>query len=196
MTKTYESLPTLTVSENNTYSHPPRRPELVYMSDPATDVMINFETARPFTVSPRNTLDEANLSLKSSNSHIILVVEGEQVVGVVSSEDILGERPMRIVQERRIKREEILVRAVMTPIDKLMAIDYEELTHTKVGHVVNTLIQNKQHYMLVVDIEESSNEQRVHGLLYIYDIVKRLDKDLPSELREAGSLLELQHKLR
>ena len=192
----YESLPVFKLTENNTYSHPHERPELVYCDDPASEIMIDFEHVKPLITSPRSSIDEANVDLQSSRTHVMLVVDVDKVVGIVSSEDVLGEKPMQIIQERRVKRSEISVRAVMTPVEALIAINMEDLKHAKVGHILNTLAENKKHYALIVEINPESNEQIVHGLVYIYDVLKRLDKDLPSELREAKSLLELQHKLR
>ena len=196
MPKTFEPLQILKLSEQNTYTHPPLGPELVYITDPAVDVIINFSHVKPLITTPTHTIDQANVDMKFSGTHIMLVVEDETVVGVVSSEDILGEKPMHIAQERRIRRDEILVSAVMTPQHELMAIDYKDVKYAKVGHLLTTLTENKQHYALIVDTEENSTMQTVHGLVYIYDIIKRLDNDLPTELKEARSLLELQKKLR
>src|SRR3990167_4487356 len=161
MPKTFEPLPVIKLNENNTYSHPPQAPEFVYLTDPAIDIMIDFSKVNPLITTPEHSIDQANIDMKFSGTHIMLVIEFNTVVGVVSSEDILGEKPMRIAQERRIRRDEILVRAVMTPQEELMAIDYKEFRHAKIGHVLATLTEHKQHYALIVDTQETSNEQVV-----------------------------------
>jgi len=196
MPKNYSSLSTLHLDEDNHYSHPPELPELVHLDDPAIDVLLNFENHQPAITHPKVSITDNMIDMKASGAHIMLVVEDKKVVGVISSEDILGEKPMQIIQERRIKRDEILVRAVMTPREKLLAVSYQDLTHSKVGQVLATLNQAKQHYLIVVDTQEGAKHQAVHGLIYIYDILKRLDKNLATELREASSLLELQRYMR
>lgn len=192
MKKHYQSLPLLLLNEDNHYSHPPVLPELVYLEDPALDVLINFETQQPAITHPKTHINIAKFDMKVHGSHIMLVVEDDVVVGAISSEDILGEKPMQIVQERRIKYDEILVRAIMTPREKLATIRYQDLSHAKVGHVLATLNEAAQHYLIVVDSEDSSSHQTVHGIIYLYDILKRLDHNSIMNLREANSLLELE----
>lgn len=192
MPKNFPPLSTFHLSEHNHYMSPPSLPELVHLDDPATDILINFETQRPAITHPKSLIDDAMVEMKAHGAHMMLVVDDFTVQGVISSEDILGEKPMQIIQERRIKRSEIFVRAVMTPREKLVAISYHDLIHSKVGHILATLNLSKHHYLIVVDKKEGVENETVHGLIYLYDILKRLDKNLATEMREASSLLELQ----
>jgi CBS domain containing-hemolysin-like protein len=192
MTKTYHALPHIKLSKNNNYDYQEHRPELVHLDDSALDVMINLEKKKPLTASPKDSIDDTLIDMKASGAHIMVVVEDEKVVGVISSEDILGERPMQVAEDRRIKRDQILVRSVMTPQEKLAAIDYEEVRFAKIGNIISTLRDTKQHYAIVVNTSEDSDEQMIHGIIYIYDIIKRLNKDLVTELRAARSILELK----
>ncbi len=196
MPKHFQPLATSHLSENNHYISPPSLPELVHLDDPATDILINFEIHGPAITQPKNLIDDAMVEMKAHGAHMMLVVDDHTVQGVISSEDILGEKPMQIIQERRIKRSEIVVRTVMTPREKLVAISYHDLTHSKVGHVLATLSHSKHHYLIVVDKKEGDTHETVHGLIYLYDILKRLDKNLTTEMREASSLLELQKYMR
>jgi CBS domain containing-hemolysin-like protein len=195
MSKTYQALPVLTVNENNSFTHPQERPELVYREDPGSDVLINFEVMKPLSCDPHTTIDEANVELQSMGRHLMMVIEDEKIIGIVSSEDIMGEKPTRIMELNRVKRSEIPVSEVMTKIDNIIAIDYQELSHAKVGNVLSTLTDNKKHYAIVVDLNEETGQQNIHGMVYLYDIVKQLANDLPEELKAAGSLLELKRDM-
>lgn len=195
MTKTYTTLPTLALSSNNTYSHPPYMPELIHLDDPATQILIDFETQQPAVVEPKQPINEVMVDMKALGIHLMPVVQDERIIGLISSEDILGEKPMQLMQDRRITREEVLVNMVMTPADQLLAIEYDEISHSRVGHVLSTLNEAKQHYALVVDVGQGSAHHTVHGLIYFYDIIKRLDKDVVTELRQARNLLELNRLL-
>jgi CBS domain-containing protein len=192
MTKTYNPLPVLKLTENTSYTHQTEFPAMVRLDDPALNIMVTLETSKPPIAAPGNTIDDTLVDMKASGTHIMLVIDDEKVEGVISSEDILGERPTKIAQARRITHDKILVRAVMTPREKLAAIDYDEIRFSKVGRILATLKETKQHYAIVVDTDSTSNKQTIHGLIYIYDIVKRLNKDLVTELRAARSLLELK----
>lgn len=195
MNKTYQSLPVTHLNENNTFSHPPELPELVHIEDPAHNVIMNFDVIKPVVVHPKTPINDALIEMKAAGTHIMLVIEDSKVVGVISSEDILGEKPMQIIQERRIRRDEILVQSIMTPREKLVTIQLSDLRIAKVGHVIKTLNEHKQHYAIIVENDGPSQQQIVHGLVYIYEILKRLDKDIVTELREARSILELQKNL-
>lgn len=195
MTKTYTTLPTLTLSEDNTYSHPPYMPELIHLDDPATHILIDFETQQPSVVEPKQSINEVMVDMKALGIHLMPVIQDERVIGLISSEDILGEKPMKIIRDKRIPRDNVTVEMVMTPAQQLLAIDYDEITHSRVGHVLATLNEAKQHYALIIDVEEQTQQHIVHGLIYFYDIIKRLDRDVVTELREARNLLELNRLL-
>lgn len=196
MTKTYTTLPTLTLSDDNTYSHPPYMPELIHLDDQATQIFIDFETQQPSVVEPKQSINEVMVDMKALGIHLMPVIQEERVIGLISSEDILGEKPMKVIQDKRIPRENVTVEMVMTPAHDLLAINYQELTHSRVGHVLSTLNEAKQHYALVIDIaEHNSDHHVVHGLIYFYDILKRMDRQVVTELREARNLLELNRLL-
>lgn len=195
MTEKYEPLATIALAEDNTYTHPEAMPELVHLDDPALDIMINFEKVKPAITHPNDNINDTLVKMKSSGRLVMLVVKDEKVVGAVSSGDLQGEKPMKLVQVDRIPRKEIMVFNVMTRREKLLTIDYQELRFTKVGHLIKTLREYSRRYALVVDVDEVSGGQRVHGLVNAYDIIKRMDTSLGTAMHEARSLIELQKTL-
>jgi Mg2+/Co2+ transporter CorB len=132
--------------------------------------------------------------MKSCSYHVLLVVDKEgKILGLISSEDLLGEKPLKAIQERRIARADISVGMVMTPQTSVVAIDIEDLRHAKVGHLVATLHTCKQHYALAVKIDETNNKQVVRGLFSLSLIGKQLSEDVTSDVPEAHSIAELHH---
>lgn len=195
MSEKYQALPAVTLSEDNTYTHPEAMPEVIHLDDPALDIITNFEKVKPAITHPNDSIDDTLVKMKSSGRLVMLVVKDQQVVGAVSSGDLQGEKPLKIIQDDRITRKEIKVSSVMTHRKKLLAIDYQELRFAKIGHLIKTLREHAQRYALVVDIDENTQEQTVHGLVNAYDIVKHLDKKLGVALNEARSIIELQKTL-
>ena len=195
MTKTYDVLDTIKLSDDNTYTHPEAMPELVHLDDSALSIMIDFEKVKPAVACPNDNIDDTLTKMKSSGRLVMLVVDKKKVVGAVSSGDLQGEKPMKLIQENRVTRKDIHVKNVMTPRDKLLALPYEDFRFAKVGNVLTTLRKHMIRYALIVDIDENTKEQRVHGLINIYDIIKRLDRNLTSAISEAQSILELQSRL-
>ncbi len=192
--KTYKSINVIHLEADTTYPHHETTPEVAHMTDPALDVMTNFDKVPPTTIRPDETIDFALMEMRVSGEHVLLVVDrDDNVVGLISSGDIQGAKPVKVIQEKRIKRNEIKVEMVMTPQNKIPTLDMEDLRHAKVGNVVQTLKELKQHYAVVVAIDEENKKQTVHGLFSLSRIGKQLNIDVTSLLPEAHSLAELQH---
>jgi CBS-domain-containing membrane protein len=190
----YEPLPTIALNADNILMHPSTLPELVHIDDPALDVMIDYKKTTPLNIDPHEPIDHALSEMKVSGVHVLLVVNSHKhVTGVISTEDILGERPIKWMQERHLKRSEVLVRMVMTPHDKLAALDFESLRHAKVAHVINTLKDLNQHYALVVQTD-TAQKQKVRGMFSSSQISRQLHMDISNSLSEAHSLAELKKK--
>lgn len=198
MLKSYHPLSTIHLAPENHYSHPPQPPEVIHLNDPALHVMLDFRYHQPVTVSPNMSIDEALQELKSHNIPVLLVIDSddENVVGIITAEDILGEKPVKLIQEGRMRRADIPISMVMTPQNEIAAFDVEHLRHAKVGNIIQTLHLLKQHTLLVIKYDEHHpDQQMVRGLFSSSMISKQLGEDITSDLSEAQSIAELQHKL-
>jgi len=81
---------------------------------------------------------------------------------------------MRVVQSRGIRRDEVQVGDIMTPVDRLEAVDYEDIAHARVGHVLETLKARGRQHALV--IENVNGRQMVRGLLSLTQLCKQLGR--------------------
>lgn len=197
MSKTYNTLPVVHLKVGTSFSHPPNQPEIVHLDDPAVHVMTDFKQANAVIIHPEATISEAGMEMRVCHTHLLLVTNKDNlVIGLISSEDILGEKPLAVTRERQIRRDEILVRMVMTRQEQIVAFDSDNVRYAKVGNVVQTLHEAKQHYALVVEIEPTNSKQIVRGLFSLSQISKQLGFDVTSDLSEAHSLAELQRNLR
>jgi len=197
MSKHYDILPVICLDSGTTYSHPPMPPEVAHIDDPAWDVMVDLTHAQAATIAPESPLTDAMVEMKGCGSDLLLVVNKRKVVtGLIGIEDILGEKPLKISQERRIHRSDILVRMVLTPRAEIIVFNYEALRHARVGHLVATLHKLKQHYALVVDVDERTEKQVIRGFYSLSKIGKELSMDVTSDISVARSLAELQHDLK
>lgn len=196
MTKTYSPLTIMPLKPGLTYSHPLEPAEVTHWDDPAMTTMVDFKYIKALTISPDEALDIALLAVKNSEYHVLLVVNKEQnILGIVTAEDLLGEKPLKAIQERRIARADLTIRMVMTPQQELLAIDLENLRHAKVGHIVETLRAHNQHYALIIKIDEKTHMHTVRGLFSSALLSKQLGQDVLSSTQEAHSIAELQHDL-
>ena len=159
----YEALPTLTLEPGKTRLCTDMLPEVLHLEDPALAVMIDFSQSVPKTIHKNSSIDDALNKMKTQGLHLLFAVDdAEQPIGVIASEDLLGEYPIKIQQERRIPRAKICVDMLMKKLSDIPAIDFDVVTQFKIGNVVNTLKSHHQHYAIV--IKTVGNEQKIRGI--------------------------------
>lgn len=140
------SAPTRFRSPEQTF--PPR----VSIDDPAIDVMTDLSKVSAVIIRPTDTIDEALTRMKQRGVRLLLVIDSDRmVVGTITANDVLGEKPMRMVESTGSKHEDILVRDIMTPWQQMQAIPLKAIESAKVGHVVATLRHAGRHHALVAD---------------------------------------------
>ena len=172
MERDYAPLPLTQLEPGATYQRP-ASPPAVTLNSPALDVMTDFRQTEAVTIHAQATIDEANQRMIEHGVRLLLVVAGS-LRGVVTAADILGEKPVRLMQARGIRRKEIVVDDLMTRADELDAITFESLLGAKVGHVVTTLRRAGRQHALVVEPEAQSKRQVVRGLFSASQIARQL----------------------
>ena len=189
-----ELIPTISLLKNSTYVRTYQLPAVVHLDDPAINVMTDFKYTMAFTIHSNESLDHALAEMKIAGVHLLLVVDDDDtVIGLISSEDILGEKPIQFMQSRRIQRSEITVHMMMTPREVVQVFDLDEIRRAKVAQVVDTLRSLRQHYILVVKFYEDQGKQVIRGLIATSQISKQLHKDINSMI-EAQTLAELRKR--
>lgn len=189
----YEILPTTSFSVSPVMQ-PMDLPEVVHMEDPALMVMIDFKLSKPPLIDPNTSIDDALDEMKISEVHQLLVAdEDNNIIGIVGSEDIVGEKPIKLIQERRINRGEIMVKMIMTRAEEILAFNIEDLKHARVGNVVNTLKERRQHYALVIKIDDQG-KFLVRGLFSTSQISKQLHMNIANGISGAATIAELQKR--
>lgn len=196
MPKTYLPLPTIPLKPETPHLHPPEPPAVAHWDDSALLVMVDFKFTRAATIAPDEGIDTALLEIKLTNNVVLVVTDKEQkILGLVSAEDLLGEKPLKAIQEKRLPRTDIAVSMLMTHQRDILAFDIEELKHAKVGHIVNTLNSHRQHYALVVHIDPITGHQTARGLFSFSMISRQLGENIAKDITQAHSIAELQHDL-
>ncbi len=191
----YEVLRTIQLFPGKVFLRTSKLPEMVHLDDPALSVLSDFAQHPPRTISPNEPMDNALNEMKLNGVHMLLVQEKSgNIIGVIGSEDILGELPIKIIQERRIDRTQILVKMLMTPLNKIAAFDMKALEHAKVGHIVITLKHLRTHYALVISNETTDGSQTLRGIFTTSQISRQLHMDISDAIAKAQSLSELQKR--
>ena len=168
-------------------------PERATLEDPALQVMTDFKAVTAVIVLSGDALDEAHRRMIQRGVRLLLVVDQDRrVVGVITATDILGEKPMRIITQRGVRREELLVRDVMSSQETLEVLDLAALRTAKVGHVVATLKGAGRQHALVVE-HDATGRQTVRGVFSATQIARQLGVAIPtSEVARTFSEIEAQ----
>lgn len=192
MSDNYSALPYSGLTAGSTYHRPPQRlPERVTADSPAIDVMTDFTKVAAITMGPCATLDAAEQRMIASGVRLLLVTDqSNSILGIITSTDLHGDRPVKYLQEVGGKREDIFLRDIMTPADKLEVLYMVDVENAKVGHVVETMKRVGRQHALVVDLDDDKR-QIARGIFSTKQISKQLGINIdPTEVAKTFAELE------
>ena len=93
--------------------------------------MTDFSLVLTNTISQNETIDNALNKMKLHGVLILLTTDDEQqITGIISSEDLLGEKPIKLLQYSRVERCNITVKILMTTIKDIIAFDIDTIQQT------------------------------------------------------------------
>ena len=175
MLKSYASLSSAGLLPGSGFAHPTQAlSERVGLDDSALAVMTDFERVSAVLIRPDDGIDEANQRMIQRGVRLLLVTDAQRnVVGLITANDILGEKPMQIITERGGRRHDIVVRDIMTPQDRLEVLEMRDVQRARVGQVVATLKESARQHALVVD-RDGNGRQRVRGMFSVTQIARQL----------------------
>ena len=89
-----------------TYRLQTQIPELrVQANSPATNVMTDLSKVAAVTIAPGARIDEAHQAMITGRVRALFVVDEARVIlGVITANDIVGERPIQIAQDRGVRQ--------------------------------------------------------------------------------------------
>jgi CBS domain-containing protein len=168
-------------------------PDRVKLDNPALDVMTDFRRLSAFIATPGDTIKQAEERMLRRKVRLLFVMDsGDRVAGLVTSTDIHGEKPMQVVQSRGILRAEVQVADIMTPVDRLEAVDFEDLSRASVGNVLETLkARGRQHALVIEDV---NGQKMVRGLLSLSQLSKQLGVSIEAT-EVASTFTEIERHL-
>ena len=177
MLRTFQALPITMLKPGIGFCSPEQAlRERVKIDDSALDVMTDFNLVSVVVARPSDGIDDALARMKQRKVRSLLVIDAERVVvGLVTATDVLGEKPMRLVESHKFRHEDILIQDIMTPIHRLEAIDIEVVRTAKVGHVLATLQKSGRQHTLVTE-----RDGRVRGMFSATQIARQLGVDAQS----------------
>lgn len=154
-------------------------PAQVKEHSPAILVMTDLRQQIAITVEPNVSIDWALQRMKAAGVRLLFVVNSEkQILGLITSNDILGEKPIQFHQELHLRYEEIMVRDIMTPQNALEVLMMEEVLRATVGDIVATLQDVGRRHALVLDNDVRTGQDSIRGIFSATQISKQLNQPI------------------
>jgi CBS-domain-containing membrane protein len=181
MIKEYPALPSNPLKAGASCVRPVQSlPERVKLSDPAIDVMTDLSKVSVVSVRAKTSMDKANAKMIRYGVRMLLVLDdNEQVAGLLTASDVLGEKPMRFLQNMGGTHADIMVRDIMSTVREIEALKIEDIRNSKVGNIVASLKKVHRQHALVVS-ETADGRQTVCGLFSITQIARQLGAQVQS----------------
>ena len=105
----YQDLPHRSISSGTRITqHGSREAVKIGQQDPAFSMMTDFNHVRPFATTITATIAEINQKMINCGVRLLFVADNnDALLGLVTYNDIYGEKPVRYLQENGGKRDEI-----------------------------------------------------------------------------------------
>lgn len=175
MVRDYHPLKSASLEVESGYAQPAQKvPERVRIESSALEVMTDLTRVTAVIILAGDTVDEAHHRMIQRGVRLLLVVDQDRKVhGVITANDVLGEKPVKVAVQRGVPRSEIQVRDIMTPRDALQVLEFADVSAASVGHVVATLKAAGRQHTLVVE-RDDRRRQRVRGIFSATQIARQL----------------------
>lgn len=181
----YTALPTHPLSGGARLCEPDPTALQYTLESPAMRVMTDLALVTAVVIEPQASMEAAHAMMLQRGVRMLLALDaGGQLAGLITATDILGEKPMNVVRERRIRHCEIQVADVMTPVSRLDAFDWKAVQSARVGNVVAQLQLARRQHALVTQAA-GNGQVLVRGIFSLSQIARQLG--IPLLLPEAAS---------
>ena len=166
-----QTAPDLPTSSNlSALLAPSNEPWQVNLTDPAVSVMTDFRVRSMFKLAPDETIDAALEKMKVAGLRIAFVFEkgSENVLGMITAYDIMGEKPMRYLQDiglndHHVTRKDIKVQDILDPVSTWVTATLHDVERATVQSVLIALQKSGRTHLPVVE-PSNGPTPRLRGL--------------------------------
>lgn len=150
-------------------------PNLVRVGSSALEVMTDLRYVATETVTADVALETATQKMIVRGVRSLLVVdEHEDVIGIITSRDLMGVRAQQASAAQNVECGELHVRDAMTTADDIEVMRLEEVLHAHVGDIVVSLKHSGRQHALVVEIDPLADRPVIRGVFSASQIARQL----------------------
>ena len=173
-------------------------PDRVTLDSPALDVMTDLRRTSAVLVRSGDTVAHARERMRHRGVRMLFCVDTRvRIEGLVTLNDMLGERPVLAASSQGMPVSELLVRDIMTPSASLEAFRLQDVEHARVGHIAASLRRAGRQHALVIETLPGVG-QAIRGVFSATQLARQLGAtpDTRSEFVEiARTFAEIEASL-
>ncbi len=201
MTVRYRSLPPAAISGEVGLAEAMQNQFMrISLDDNALSVMTDLQKASAITVPGITPIDQALEHMIQSGVRSLFVLDiASRVIGLITSYDIQGEKPIRYLQSldcthRTCCRDDVHVIDIMEPMDRLKNLDFKRVRNATVGNIVATFRRTGRKHLVVVAHNRDQDEPTIRGIFSATQLERQLDMTLVAT-STAHSFADLEQAL-
>lgn len=190
----YKVLPASNLAVQDCHVADPMNPGPVSEDSPAIAVMTDLRRIPAASIEPDASIAHTNQRMIARGVRLLFVTDDDGcVLGLITSTDILGERPLTTATARGLHVDELTVRDIMTPVEQVDAVNINDVLHAEVGHVVATLKDHGRQHALVLE-RDDLGRTIVRGIFSTSQIARQLGTVIQTP-EIARSFSEIEHAI-
>ncbi|APC91534.1 MULTISPECIES: hypothetical protein [Francisella] len=159
---------------------------LLYLDSPALEVFRDFKEHNALAVKADENLKDVKTKLIDNHKDFALVTNGEdKVIGNIALHYIESQRLQERARSTGVKPADLTANDIMLPIAMANVVSYSIIENSKIGHVLNTLINSDYHHIIVYD-EDKNSEKYIRGYFSLPYIRRKLSLDIYHVYQKEG----------
>lgn len=176
MERHYDPIPSQAIRPGTVVPQPPApQATSVTPEDSALAVMTDLTRVPAVLVDPDVDIEAGlRIMVRRGVRSLLVVNVDNEIVGLISAPDLLGEKPLQHLREHGGRRADVRIYELMTPIAELEVLPLSAVAQARVGNVLATLEQSGRQHALVV--EESAGHALVRGIFSATQIDRQLGR--------------------
>ncbi len=145
----------------------------VTVDSPAMEVMTDLTATNPVCIPPEASLFAANEAMIAHRVRLLFVADSEHLLGIVSTQDTLGERPLQLRHQGKGNVFDLSVADLMHPVSGLPMLRLADVRHANVGDLLATFKRLGRQHLLVGE-EAPGQPLTVRGLFSATQLGRQL----------------------
>lgn len=140
-------------------------PWYVAAGDAAATVMTDFSERHSVTVPAGAPLEAALEHMKHTGVRCAFVLDdaGQRVIGMITAYDIMGDRPMRVMQATEVSRAELSVRNLMRALPECPLLRMTDVARATAGDIMRLFDESGLTHIPVVETMDGG-QLRLRGM--------------------------------